>query len=185
MGLRWRSHAKIMLDTLITSKTRVKLLLKFFLNPSSVAYLRSLESEFGESTNAIRLELNRFEEAGMLKSFNRGNKKMFKANDTHPLFKDLRSLVLKYVGIDQIIETITTRLGDLKRVYLGGDYANGIDSGIIDLVLIGDINKTYLVNLVEKAEALIHRKIRYLVYDSEEDYLAHNTKKNHLLLWNA
>ena len=51
-----------MLDTLITSKTRIKLLLKFFLNAQTKSYLRSLEGEFGESTNAIRLELNKFEE---------------------------------------------------------------------------------------------------------------------------
>ena len=48
-----------MLDTLISSQTRLKLLLKFFLNSSTSSYLRDLESEFGESTNAIRLELNR------------------------------------------------------------------------------------------------------------------------------
>ncbi len=174
-----------MLSTLITSKTRLKLLLKFFLNPSSVAYLRSLETEFGESTNAIRLELNRFEEAGMLQSFTEGNKKMFKANVKHPLFKDLRNIVLKYVGIDKILETIAGRLGDLKKVYLTGDYANGLDSGVIDLVLIGDIDKIYLVNLVEKAEAHIHRKIRYLVYTSEENYLSNQRNNNHLLLWNA
>ena len=150
-----------------------------------MAYLRSLENEFGGSTNAIRLELNRFEEAGMLQSFTEGNKKMFKANDTHPLFKDLRSIVLKYVGIDKIIDTIANRLGDLKKVYLAGDYANGIDSGIIDLILIGDIDKKYLINLVEKVESLIHRKIRYLVYDTEESYLYNMNTKNHLLLWNA
>ena len=57
-----------MLDSLITSKTRIKLLLKFFLNSSMKAYLRGLAEEFGESTNAIRLELNHLEEAGLLKS---------------------------------------------------------------------------------------------------------------------
>ncbi len=174
-----------MLGTLITSKTRVKLLLKFFLNPNSEAYLRSLESEFGESTNAIRLELNRFEAAGMLSSFYKGNKKMFTANHMHPLYQDLRSIVLKYVGIDQIIETIVHRLGKVSKVYLAGDYANGLDSGIIDLILIGDIDKGYLVNLIEKAESLIHRKIRYLVYQSDQDYDQADQKKSHLLLWNA
>ena len=52
------------LDTLITSRTRVKLLMKFFLNSRTTSYLRDLENEFDESTNAIRVELNRFEKAG-------------------------------------------------------------------------------------------------------------------------
>lgn len=174
-----------MLETLITSKTRIKLLLKFFLNPNSIAYLRSLESEFGESTNAIRLELNRFESAGMLKSFSEGNKKMFQANRQHPLFNDLQNIVLKYIGVDQIIETIVHRLGDLEQVYLCGDYARGLDSGVIDLILIGDINKDYLMNLVEKAENLIKRKIKFLVYSQEEFEKLKSQNQNQLLIWNA
>ena len=191
MGLTRRSCAfdliprRKLLNTLITSKTRIKLLLKFFLNPKSVAYLRSLESEFGESTNAIRIELNRFEEAGMLKSFTKGNKKMFRANVEHPLYQDLRNLVLKYVGIDQIVDTIAHRLGDLKKVYLCGDYANGLDTGIVDLILIGNIDQNYLLSLIEKAESLINRKIRYLVYKTEDSFLEQNPDENQLLLWNV
>jgi predicted transcriptional regulator len=64
-----------MIETLISSKTRVKLLMKFFLNSSTTAYLRSLEEEFGESTNGIRLELNKFEKAGFIDSETQGNKK--------------------------------------------------------------------------------------------------------------
>lgn len=64
-----------MIETLISSQTRIKLLLKFFLNSNTKAYLRSLESEFSESSNAIRLELNRLEQSGMLSSFMEGNKK--------------------------------------------------------------------------------------------------------------
>ena len=85
-----------MLETLITSKTRLKLLLKFFLNSNSSSYLRELESEFHESTNAIRLELNRFEEAGLLQSQTKGNKKFYHANTDHPLYPDINSILLKY-----------------------------------------------------------------------------------------
>ena len=67
-----------MIETLISSKTRIKLLMKFFLNSKTTAYLRGLEGEFGESTNAIRLELNKLEKAGMLSSFSKGNKKMWR-----------------------------------------------------------------------------------------------------------
>ena len=80
-----------MIDTLISSKTRIKLLLKFFLNSNNKAYLRNLEEEFGESTNAIRIELNRFEQAGMLTSLSEGNKKVFSANTRHPLFNSVRA----------------------------------------------------------------------------------------------
>ena len=64
-----------MIEALISSKTRIKLLLKFFLNSSNRAYLRGLEEEFVESTKAIRLELNNLEKAGMLSIDVHGNKK--------------------------------------------------------------------------------------------------------------
>src|SRR5512138_2556280 len=103
-----------MLDTLITSKTRVKLLLKFFLNSNSRSYLRNLETEFGESTNAIRLELNRFEKAGLLISGMEQNRKVFRANTRHPLYPDINNLIRKYVGFDQIIDKVVQNIGGLE-----------------------------------------------------------------------
>lgn len=157
-----------MLETLISSKTRIKLLLKFFLNSNTTAYLRSLETEFGESTNAIRLELNRLEEAGMLASFTDGNKKMFRANTGHPLFKEIHNILLKTIGLDQVVLNVIERLGDLEQVFLVGEFAKGNDSPIIDLIFIGSIDKNYLVNVVERVEGLIKRKIRYLIYERDE-----------------
>ncbi|MBL7683083.1 MAG: winged helix-turn-helix transcriptional regulator [Flavipsychrobacter sp.] len=177
-----------MLETLISSRTRIKLLLRLFLNPGTTAYLRGLADEFDESTNSIRVELNRFEDAGMIVSESRGNKKMYKANDRHPLFGDLRSILMKYIGIDRVIEVVIDRMGKVDRLYLTGDYAKGKDSGIIDLVLVGDIDKEYLVKMVSKAEKLIDRKVRFLTYDSTEwNNYQHSMngagKEKYLLLW--
>jgi hypothetical protein len=176
-----------MIDALISSKTRIKLLLKFFLNSHATAYLRSLETEFGESSNAIRLELNRLEDAGLLISSSNGNKKIFQANTAHPLFREIHSIVLKHIGFDQIVEKIIHRLGDVEKVYLVGDFSKGIDSPIIDLIFVGNFDKSYLTGLVEKAEKLIKRKIRYLIYDTDEakqiDWRQHEPEP--LVLWTA
>lgn len=157
-----------MIDALISSKTRIKLLLKFFLNSKATAYLRSLESEFGESSNGIRVELNRLENAGLLLSENEGNKKIFRANTGHPLFREIHSIILKQVGLDQVIETVIQRLGEVQCVYLVGDFSKGMDSPVIDLIFVGNFDKSYLSVLVEKAEKLVSRKIRYLIYTPEE-----------------
>ncbi len=172
-----------MIKTLISSKTRVKLLLKFFLNSNTTAYLRSLESEFGDSSNAIRVELNKFEDAGMLSAKMKGNKKIFRANTQHPLFREIHNIILKHVGIDQVIEKIIERLGAVEEVYLTGKFARGLDSRIIDLIFIGDIDKNYLIELVERVEGVIHRKIRYLVYSNKENIDWGNFEAQPLLLW--
>ena len=158
-----------MLDTLIQSKTRLKLLLRFFLNPDSSAYLRGLAQEFDESTNAVRVELNRFEEAGLIRSHKDGNKKMYRVNTKFPMFNELQKIAFKHFGIDQIIEQVIEKLGDVEAVYLTGDLARGLDTKVVDVTLIGkDIDKSYLARLVERAEELIGRKIRTLTYESEE-----------------
>ncbi len=172
-----------MLDTLISSKTRINLLLKFFLNPESTAYLRSLSDEFGESTNAIRLELNKFEEAGMLSTTNQGNRKFFKANKNHPLFPDIRNIILKTVGIDQVIEHVIKNLGNPEKVYLTGDFVKGKDSTIIDLVIVGDIKKDILISLIEKAEEKINKRIRYIHYDSVDFKKLSLNNNDYMLIW--
>lgn len=174
-----------MINALVTSKTRIKLLLKFFLNPENAAYLRGLESEFGESSNAIRLELNRLEQADMLKTEVQGNRKLFRVNRQHPLYDEINSIVRKYFGLDVIVEKIAKRLGKLESVYLTGDIANGTDSGIIDLVFVGYVDQGYLVELIGKAEKLIKRKVRYLLYTSKEFDRAGMEKKDLVLVWNG
>ena len=174
-----------MIEALISSKTRIKLLLKLFLNPENSAHLRGLAEEFNESTNAIRMELNRFEQADMLTSEKQGNRKIFRANKSHPLFSDVHNIILKMVGIDHIINFIIGKLGELKQVYLTGDLANGINSDIIDIIIVGKVNKTYLVELVEKAEQKINRRIRYLTFLPGEFKIPEDTKKKYVLIWNG
>lgn len=173
-----------MLETLITSKTRIKLLLKFFTNKGNKAYLRSLADEFGESTNAVRVELNRLSEAGLLASENAGNTILYTANTKHPIYGDIKSLVSKYLGFDQIVEIVLGRLGNLELAVVIGDYARGNDSGVIDLRLIGDIDINYLAQLIPKAEALIRRKIRYSIQLSDSSGMGYDFENQpHIVLW--
>lgn len=172
-----------MLDIIITNKTRIKLLFKFFLNSDTSSYLRKLESEFGDSTNSIRLELNRLEKASLLHSHYTGNKKIYRANTNHPLYRDLNSILKKFVGIDRIIEKIALQIGDLKAAYLTGDIAKGIDSNIINLNLIGDeLDQPYITELIRKAEKLIDRKITFNTISADKD-IAIPKNEESLLIW--
>lgn len=169
-----------MLESLITSKTRIKLLLKFFLNINNQGYLRSLEQEFNESTNGIRQELNRFENAGLLITESDGNKKLYRANTKHPLFQDLNSIIRKFIGVEELLERVVDRLGNVQRVYLEGQIALGLESDIIDLIIIGNsIDRNFLSSLVEKAEPIVARKIRYIVFEELEGdvYVARHNKE--------
>ncbi len=153
---------------LISSKTRIKLLTKFFFNPKTRSYLRELAKEFDVSTNSVREELNQLTKTRLLKSEKNGRQVFYTANQDHPLFKELKSMVSKVMGIDQVIDGIVNRLGDLEEAYVIDDYAEGKDSGIIDLVLVGNIDPYHLNDLSRKTEHYIKRKIRTLVLRPSE-----------------
>jgi len=170
---------------LITSKTRIKILMRLFLNPKQNAYLRELADEFKASPSQVREELRQLNDAGFLESHKNGRQIQYQANRKHPLFHELQSMVQKALGMDRILDSILERLGNLEEAYLIDDYAEGKDTGIIDLVLVGNIDQENLIDLVHKTERYIDRKIRTLVLAADEwERLqqAINTKPI-LLLW--
>ncbi len=157
-----------MLDSLIKSKTRLRLLIKFFINISNRGYLNSLANEFGESTNSVRKELNNLCSAGFLLKESKNNKIIYKANHKHPLFDSIQNIIRKHLGIEKIIETVYDRIGTFRKVVLIGDYAKGIDSGLIEILIVGnEINTKYLHELSPKIEKIINRKVRFFVSDQE------------------
>jgi hypothetical protein len=156
------------LDTLITSKTRVKLLLKFFLNPEMRAYLRGLSEEFGDSTNSIRLELNRLESAGMLVSEESGARKVYRANTEHPFFPDIQRLMQRYTGLDRILENVVARLDGVQAVYLAGDLAKGMYPKSIELVIEGEgFDERYVDALCNKAQGVLGLPVFWKSFQSE------------------
>ena len=156
-----------MLESLVTSKTRIKLLLKFFSHANS-GYLRSLAKEFDESTNSVRVELNRLTEAGLLVSEDEGKTKMYKANTQHPFFGEIKGMVSKFLGLDDLMERIVKRMGAVEMAYIVGDYAKGIDSGTIHMILIGkDLDREYLEFIKEKTYQKVQRKVEVSIMDSD------------------
>ncbi len=177
------NKAYILLETLITSKTRIRILLKFFLNPETKTYLRALSGELGESSNAVRVELNRLTEARMLSSEKEGNKLLYRVNELHPLYEPVNALIRQYVGVDEIIKNVIKGLGKIEKLYISGTLANGLSSDIIDIVIIGEINIDYLLETIDKIEKGIEKKIRYMLYTSDEAQCISFDSTNFLLVY--
>jgi len=176
-----------LLSGIITSKTRIMLLMRLFFNPKTRSYLRELSKEFNVSSNAVREELNQLTKTNLLKSEKNGRQVYYMANTEHTLFPELKSIVSKVMGIDQVIEGIVIRLGDLERAYLIDDYAEGKDTGIIDILLVGNIDQYHLNDLSRKTERYVNRKIRSLVLSSDEykKFLTELEKRPNVLIWES
>ena len=168
-----------MLGELITSKTRLRLLIKFFVSQANRGYLNGLATEMGESTNAIRKELNHLHDAGYLQKEKSNNKIQYKANTKHPMFSVLQKVILKHLGLEDAVEIVLERMGDVEQIILIGDYAKGIDSGKIEIIILGqDLNTSYVRNLEEKIENLISRKVTFFLSAS------HSLSADELILFN-
>jgi hypothetical protein len=164
-----------MLNSLITSKTRLRVLVKFFIRAANKGHLNSLASEFGESTNGVRKELNKLKDAGYLVSNKEQNKVIYRANTKHPLYSVLQQLVKKHLRLDEMVETIVKRIGDVQKIILIGDYARGIDSGIIEVLLIAnDINLEYIDELEKKLKNKIERKVIFSMESKEEGIILYD-----------
>lgn len=157
-----------MLEGLITSRTKTNILVKLFLNPATRAYLRELATEFDVSSNSVRTELNTLTENQILVSERDGRNVFYRANPEHPLFPELSSMVRKITGIDDLARSVISRLGHLEAAYITGEYARGCDTGIIDVLLIGDIDRDQLEDVVAKGERYVGRKVRTLVLSGDE-----------------
>jgi len=166
------------LNNLITSKTRLRLLIKFFISQANRGYLNGLATEFNESTNSIRKELNHLSQAGYLEKYKDNNKVAYKANTSHPLFDVLQKVVFKHLGLEQIIERVLERMGSVKKILLIGDYAKGLDSGNVEVILIGDqLNTEYIEALEIKVQSLIDRKVTFYLASKE------NPNQNSILIY--
>lgn len=167
-----------MLTELITSQTRIRLLIKFFLNKENTTYLRNLEREIKESSNSIRIELNNLESLNLIKSFQSGNKKFYQVNANHLFYEDIRNLLLKEFGIDKVKELLNENIKGISQILVFGDFANGIPTNILDLALVGqDLNKAEVSKNIWDLEQQLSKKIRYfLLENSELSEFTANTK---------
>ncbi len=147
-------------------------MLKFFTHPDAQGHLRGLAEEFGDSTNSVRVELNKLEEAGLLQRQSIGQKLVYVVNKSNPFYLNLVSMVSKYLGFDELVESLLEQVGDLKEAYVVGDYARGVDSGTIELILVGQLHAEVVDDLVERVSKLINRRIIYKLSGTENGIMA-------------
>lgn len=172
-----------MLKVIVPSTTRLNLLIKLFFIDGNTGYIRSMEKEFGESSNAIRKEVNRLEKAGLIISWREKRKKIFQANRKHPLYNDVRQLVKTTVGIEQVVDKVINRLDNLEEAYITGNFATGVYSDILELVLVGRQTDNALIDsLVKEVEKTIGRKIIYFSITPEQMEYFFRDRPN-LLIW--
>lgn len=159
-----------MLQDLIISRCRIKILENFCQQPKELFYIRQLVRLTGEEINAVRRELTHLENANIVKKEHRGNRIYYWPNDHHPLYGDILSLFSKNVGLGGLIVQNKSKLGEIKIAILSGRYARGLPTkeGKVDLLLVGNISLNHLSELIREEEKKLGREINYTVMTKEE-----------------
>ncbi len=159
-----------MLQDLMVSKVRVKLLQTFLSQPKEMFYVRQLVRLVGEEINAVRRELQRMENSGMLKKENRGNRIYYWFNKDYPLYQDFLSMVNKTIGLGGEIFKRKNKIGNIKFALLSGRMVRGLPTkpDSVDLLVVGDLDLANLANLIKEEEKKLGREINYSVMSKEE-----------------
>ncbi len=159
-----------MLEKLFTSKTRVKLLTLFLLNPETKLYVREIARKTGENTNAIRRELQNLNDIGLLLSEKKGNLKYYSTNKKMPIYIELTNIVLKTEGVGRTLSENLDMLGNIETAFIYGSFASGSAGGKsdIDLFIIGKVHEDELILCIEKLEKELYREINYVIFTPAE-----------------
>jgi len=168
-----------MFDQLFGSKTRVKLLSLFYNNPERPFYVREITRKINEQINSVRRELQNLLTIGIVKSVSQSNRLYYEVNPKYKFYNELQSIFSKIPAKtkeiketkeeDQILKRIM-KAGNVKLVFLSGAFVRGSNQ-MIDIFIVGDVNKTKLSHMIGELESDMSRELNYTSMRTEDfDY---------------
>lgn len=172
-----------MLKQLLGSRTRISVLKLFVFNPDKEYYIREIERMTKEPFDPLRMELRRLENTGLLKSHTSGRQKYYSINPKHALFPDIKSIILKTVGIGDLLKSTFGKKDDILMAFIYGSYAKDVEraESDIDLFVIGNISSKELQGVISDIESKTKREINPTIYSSEELKDKYKSKNNFII----
>src|SRR3989304_10599740 len=159
-----------MLSTLITSKTRVKVLTLFLTHPDERFYYKDLIDRLGVSSTVLRGELKRFEAAGLLKSTREANIRFYRLNKDFMLYPELKSIIFKTAGLADFLRDSLQKIGNIEAAFVYGSVAKNVEDvkSDIDLMVMGGTDMEKFHDALSRAEETLGREINPTVFDPAE-----------------
>lgn len=161
------------------SKTRVKMMELFFSQPKEMFYVREITRATKEEINAVRRELERMINYGLLKSEQRGNRLYYYLNEKYIYYLELRQMVAKSTGLGKKLRKLQRKLGTVTFVMFSAKYMEGKRprQDEIDLLIIGEVVLPELQALIKEEEERLQREINYAVF-SEDEFEFRKTRRD-------
>ena len=159
------------MEDIITSEARIKILIELFSETNKDLYVRELTRRVGTEINAVRRELKRLTEAGLIKKEKRGNRLYYLLRREYPFYYELLSMVSKEIGIGKLMLANSSKLGKIKLALLSAEYAEGREDEKqqLDLLIVGEVDLKALEEVVQQTRIKTSRDVNYTVL-SEMEY---------------
>jgi predicted nucleotidyltransferase len=160
-----------MLETLLGSKLRAKVLGWLFTHPDERYFVRQLTTLVGEDSTNVSRELARMEKIDVLVSTTEGKQKYYQANRQSPLFNELHGLIVKTTGVVDVLRSALVPLADrIKVALIYGSVARGSEKrgSDIDILVIGDVTFAEVVDELHQAQEALGRETNPTVYPVAE-----------------
>ncbi len=159
-----------MLEHLITSRTRSKILELFLSEPDLEIHLRGIARRIDENINSTRRELNHLEDIMILTSRRDGNQRYFKINKANLIYPDLKNIYLKTAGVGNAIRNSLVEIGEVQFSFIYGSYARHTEKAEsdLDIFIVGDVDENRLIPVINNLEKKLKREINYILYTLEE-----------------
>lgn len=166
------------LSDFITSRVRIKLLQTFLSQPQEMFYVRELTRIIDEEINAVRRELSRMQDAGMVQAEKRGNRLYYQFRSNYPFFAELLSLATKTTSVGRSIINNRSKLGFVKYAFVSERLVRGLprQENELDIVIIGKVIMPQLDQIVKKLEKKLETEINYSSMTEEEFKYRKNRK---------
>jgi predicted transcriptional regulator len=172
-----------MIESILVSKVRIKILRLFFTDLKKEIHIRGIVRKIDEEINAVRRELKNLAKAGILQKEARGNRHYYSIDKNCPIFDELLGLINKEFGLGGKIIQNREEIGDIEyailtRSYLYNTHETEYD---VDLMLIGKAHMEQVAKIIKEAEKEEGREIRYTVL-SKEDFDFRKKKRDEFTL---
>jgi len=165
-------------------KTRQMILAATYLSPKRWWYLSELASHLHLTPSSLQRELVSLVKSGILRQKKEGKQVYFKAEEDSPFYSDLRGLILKTVGLVDILQkALDPFLKQIQFAFVFGSVAKGDEhsKSDVDILIIGDVTLAQVSPAIRKAEEEIGRLINVAIY-SYKDFSAKLKSEHHFIM---
>lgn len=142
-------------------QVRAEVLRLLFADASRELHLRDLTRQSGLGLGTMQGELEKLSTSDLVTSRRDGNRRYYRANTSHPLFRDLQQLVLKTSGLRDVLAVALRGVKGVEVAFVFGSLAAGPGKAAsdVDLFVIGDAGLRALAPALRKAAGAVGREI--------------------------